>query len=225
MIKWQTIIVYNAWLWKAPFLWRVCQNWAAPLGFFVRGRCLSFPQAPNRKRQGILVVAGRIKPPFQACYALSYGRYKRSLSSLRRWNNGNTHFLWLRSAPSPVRNRGISEIHWTDKVPLLWGLCACPACSLSAGSAIFNGEKPAGVIFGESDRVDVGTWKKYFVKYFAAVLPTRKSMWHWWICGVESLAGRGFFYPGSQTECAARLRLPTTCILKRIMIQRRFFGF
>jgi hypothetical protein len=35
-------------------------------------------------------------------------------------------------------------------------------CPLSAGPAIFKGEKPAGVIFGESDRVDVGTWKKIF---------------------------------------------------------------
>jgi len=33
---------------------------------------------------------------------------------------------------------------------------------LSAGPALFKGEKPAGVIFGESDRIDVGTWKKVF---------------------------------------------------------------
>ena len=35
-------------------------------------------------------------------------------------------------------------------------------CPLYAGPGIFKGEKPTGVLFGASDRVDVGTWKKVF---------------------------------------------------------------
>ena len=35
-------------------------------------------------------------------------------------------------------------------------------CPLHSGTAMFKGKKPTGVLFGESDRVDVGTWKKVF---------------------------------------------------------------
>ena len=35
-------------------------------------------------------------------------------------------------------------------------------CPLAGGAAMFKGKKTTGVLFGESDRVDVGTWKKVF---------------------------------------------------------------